>query len=125
MVTIGHGLMYVGARHATPEALAPVWIPLVALSLLGVGELVAWTATYGLVSRAAPAGYASVTMGAWYLLTLGLGGYVSGFTGRMVDVFGFAPTFASIAVVMGGACIVALLLRGPMARLAVRAGVTL
>jgi POT family proton-dependent oligopeptide transporter len=125
MVTIGHGLMYLGARHAAADALAPAWIPVVSLSLLAAGELVAWTATYGMVSRAAPAGYASVTMGAWYLLTLGLGGYLSGFTGGMVDTFGFATTFAVVAAVMGSACIAALLLRDPLARLAVRARVTL
>jgi proton-dependent oligopeptide transporter, POT family len=125
MVTLGHLLMYLGARHATPSAQAPLWIPMVALSLLAIGELVAWTATYGMVSRAAPAGFASVTMGAWYLLTLGLGGYLSGFTGRPVDAFGFAATFGAVAVIMGAACIVAVLLRGPLSRLAARAGVSL
>ena len=85
MVTVGHLLMYLSARNAAPAALASVWIPLVALSLLGMGEIVAWTATYGMVSRAAPAGFASVAMGAWYLLTLGLGGYLSGFTGGLLE----------------------------------------
>lgn len=125
MVTIGHLLMYVGARHATPTAPAPLWIPLVALSLLAIGELVAWTATYGMVSRAAPAGFASVTMGAWYLLTLGLGGYLSGFAGRLVDSVGFPNTFGALAGCMGGACLVAILLRDLLARLATRAGVEL
>jgi POT family proton-dependent oligopeptide transporter len=125
MVAIGHLLMYLGARHATPTAPAPLWIPLVALALLAIGELVAWTATYGMVSRAAPAGFASVTMGAWYLLTLGLGGYLSGFTGQLVDAVGFAATFGIVAALMAGACIVAVLLRGPLSRLAARAGVTL
>jgi dipeptide/tripeptide permease len=91
MVTAGHLLMYLSARNAAPAALASVWIPLVALSLLGMGEIVAWTATYGMVSRAAPAGFASVAMGAWYLLTLGLGGYLSGFTGGLLESIGFAP----------------------------------
>jgi len=125
MVTIGHLLMYLAARDATTGVLAPLWIPIVALSLLGVGELVAWTATYGMVSRAAPAGFASVTMGGWYLLTLGLGGYLSGFTGQLVDSVGFAATFGIVAGLMAGACIVAVLLRGPLSKLAARAGVTL
>ncbi len=124
MVAIGHGLMVVSAEQATTQS-APVWIPIVSLSLLGVGELVAWTATYGMVSRAAPAGYASVTMGAWYLLTLGLGGYLSGFSGGMVDDLGFTVTFARIAVAMGGACVLALLLRRPLRALAARAHVSL
>jgi POT family proton-dependent oligopeptide transporter len=124
-VAVGHALMYLCARGAAPDSLASSLIPVTSLSLLGVGELVAWTATYGMVSRAAPAGYASVTMGAWYLLTLGLGGYLSGFTGGMVDAWGFAATFALIAAVMGFACLGALLLHGPLTRLAGRARVAL
>lgn len=93
--------------------------------MLGLGELVAWTATYGVVSRAAPQGYASVTMGAWYLLTLGLGGYLSGFAGGMVDAWGFAPAFAVMAVAMGCACAIALGVRQPLIRLAARGGVAL
>ncbi len=124
-VTLGNGLMYLCARSAGPDNLASVWLPLISLALLGVGELVAWTATYGMVSRAAPAGYASATMGAWYLLTLGLGGYLSGFTGRMVDAFGFTTTFAAVTIAMGAACLLAAGIRLPMARLAARARVSL
>ena len=122
MVCIGHLLMLLSARSL---GAAPVWMTMLALSLLGVGELVAWTATYGMVSRAAPAGFASVAMGAWYLLTLGLGGYLSGFTGTLVDSWGFAATFGFMAGLMGAACVVALLLRSPLSRLADRAGVSL
>jgi proton-dependent oligopeptide transporter, POT family len=125
MVTIGHLLMYMSARNAAPAAPASVWIPLIALSLLGMGEIVAWTATYGMVSRAAPAGFASVAMGAWYLLTLGLGGYLSGFTGGLLETMGFAGAFGRVAAIMGVACVIALLLRGPLLRLAARADVSL
>lgn len=125
MVTIGHLLMYLAARDAAPNALASVWIPLASLSLLGIGEIVAWTATYGMVSRAAPAGFASVAMGAWYLLTLGLGGYLSGFTGGLLESVGFAGAFAEVAAIMGAACVMALLLRSPLLRLAARASVSL
>jgi proton-dependent oligopeptide transporter, POT family len=125
MVLGGHVLMYLAARHATPDTPAPLWIPMVSLSMLAIGELVAWTATYGMVSRAAPAGFASVAMGAWYLLTLGLGGYLSSFTGRLIDSAGFPAAFGTVAAVMGAIFIVALLLRAPLSRLAERAGVTL
>jgi POT family proton-dependent oligopeptide transporter len=122
---LGNGLMALCARGAAPDALAGVWSPVVSLSLLAVGELVAWTATYGMVSRAAPAGYASVTMGAWYLLTLGLGGYLSGFAGALVDVHGFAVTFAWVAAAMAAAGVLAAALRGSLSRLAARARVML
>jgi POT family proton-dependent oligopeptide transporter len=125
MVTIGHLLMYLAARDAAPNAPASVWIPLASLSLLGIGEIVAWTATYGMVSRAAPVGFASVAMGAWYLMTLGLGGYLSGFTGGLLESIGFAGAFGTVAAMMGAACVIAFLLRGPLLRLAARANVSL
>jgi POT family proton-dependent oligopeptide transporter len=125
MAAISHLMMFLAARQAATTASAPVWIPLVSLSLLAMGELVAWTATYGMVSRAAPKGFASVAMGAWYLLTLGVGGYLSGFAGHLIDSLGFAVTFGVLAIVMGGTCVLALLLRNPLSRLAARAGVAL
>jgi proton-dependent oligopeptide transporter, POT family len=125
MVTIGHVLMCIGARYATPSVPTPLWIPAVAVSLLAIGELVAWPAMLGIVSRVAPAGYASVTMGALYLLTLGLGGYLSGLLGQLVDLVGFTAAFGSIATIMGAACVVAVVLHGPLLRLAGRAGVAL
>jgi POT family proton-dependent oligopeptide transporter len=125
MVVMGHVLMWLAARHATSAAPAPVWIPLISLSMLAIGELVAWTATYGMVSRAAPAGFASVAMGAWYLSTLGLGGYLSSFTGPLIDSSGFAAAFGAVAAAMGAACVLAVLLRAPLLRLAARADVTL
>jgi proton-dependent oligopeptide transporter, POT family len=125
MVLTGHVLMYLAARHASPAAPAPVWIPLISLAMLAIGELVAWTATYGMVSRAAPAGFASVALGAWYLLTLGLGGYLSSSTGGLIDSAGFASAFGAVAALMGAVCVLAMLLRAPLLRLAARADVTL
>ena len=125
MVTAANGLFYLSARHAIPPVQASVWLPLVSLALIGAGELVAWTGTYGMVSRAAPVGFASVAMGFWYLLTLGLGGYLSGFAGRLVDSFGFATAFLSITGFTGVVFVLAIFLRAPLARLAARAGVSL
>jgi len=125
MAMLGNLLMYWAGLIASHGVQAPLWMPLVAVSLLGLGEIVAWTATYGVVSRAAPAGFASVTMGAWYLLTLGLGGYLAGVTGSWVDSVGFTTTFAGIAAAMALTAVVALILRNPLLRLASRAGVAL
>ena len=124
-VSCGHLLMWVGALGARIDSPAPLWIPIVAFGVIALGELVAWTATYGVVSRAAPAGLASMTMGAWYLLTLGLGGYLSGFSGRAVDAYGFAPTFAGIGVLAAAVAAAGVCLRAPLKRLAGRAGVSI
>jgi hypothetical protein len=59
------------------------------------------------------------------LLTLGLGGCLSGFTGRLVDSFGFATAFLSIAAFTAAVFVLAIFLRAPLARLAARAGVSL
>ncbi|HTY49239.1 MAG TPA: AMP-binding protein [Steroidobacteraceae bacterium] len=125
MAMSGNALMFVAGILSAHGAQAPLWMPVLGVTLLGLGEIVAWTATYGFVSRAAPAGLASVTMGAWYLLTLGLGGYLSGVTGRWVDSIGYTATFAGIAAVMGGGAAAALALRGLLVRLAARANVSL
>jgi proton-dependent oligopeptide transporter, POT family len=125
MAMLANGLMYVAGLMATHGAKAPIWIPVLGVSLLGLGEIVAWTATYGVVTSAAPAGFVSATMGAWYLLTLGLGGYLSGVTGQWVDSIGYAATFGGIAAAMALAAVLALLLRAPLLRLAKHVGVTL
>jgi len=125
MVTLGNALMYAAGLLTTHGGLAPLWMPLLGVALLGLGEIVAWTATYGFVSRAAPAGFASVTMGAWYLLTLGLGGYLSGVTGKWVDPIGFTATFGCIAATMAFGAAAAIALRVPLGRMAARANVPL
>lgn len=125
MAMLGNALMCVAGLLTTHGGQAPLWMPLLGVALLGVGEIVAWTATYGFVSRAAPAGFASVTMGAWYLLTLGLGGYLSGLTGNWVDSAGFTATFGGVAAAMALGALAALALRAPLVRLAARAHVSL
>jgi len=125
MAALANVLMYLSGLLTVHGAQAPLWMPLVGVALLGFGEIVAWTATYGFVSRAAPAGFASVTMGAWYLLTLGLGGYLSGVTGKWVDSLGFTETFGGIAALMALGAATGLTLRTPLTRLAARANVSL
>jgi proton-dependent oligopeptide transporter, POT family len=125
MAALANALMYVAGLVSGHGMQARIWMPLLGVALLALGEIVAWTATYGFVSRAAPNGFASVTMGAWYLLTLGLGGYLSGVTGRWVDSAGFTATFAGITAVLMLGVAAALVLRSPLIRLAARANVSL
>lgn len=122
---VGQLLMYGGAVSVAHGSSVSVWVPTLAVTVHATGEVVAWTASYGVVSRIAPPGFASLTMGAWYLVTLGLGGYLSGFAGNYLDSFGFASTFGAVAAVMLAASIAALLLHRPLLQLAARAGVRL
>lgn len=124
-VAVGHFLMYWCAALAGPGSKAPVWIPIVAVAFTAIGELVAWTSTYGLVYRAAPAGFVSATMGAWYFMTLGIGGYLSGVTGRWVESIGYKGTFFALGASMAACAFVGMLARRPLTRLAARADVAL
>jgi hypothetical protein len=65
-----------------------------------------------------------MTMGAWYLLTLGLGGYLAGFSGRAIDAFGYAATFGDIAATMVFMAAAGVVWRGRLVSLAARAGVS-
>jgi proton-dependent oligopeptide transporter, POT family len=125
MAMLGNGTMYVAGLVAAQAGHAPLWMPLAAVGFLAIGEIVAWTATYGFVTTAAPAGFASMAMGAWYLLTLGLGGYLSGVTGQWVDSLGFAGTFGAITGMMGIVGVLGLLSRRSLVRLAARGGVAM
>ncbi len=125
LVIAGHVLMYWASQLAGADSKAPLWIPTVAIALTAIGELVAWTSTYGLVTRVAPPGYASATMGAWYAMTIGLGGYLSGFTGGWLEPLGYGGTFLAVAGITAVATLVTLALRGWLSRRAAHAGVTL
>ncbi|MSQ97764.1 MAG: hypothetical protein EXR85_00475 [Xanthomonadales bacterium] len=125
LLATAHVLMYLASTIAQGGALAPLWIPTAAIGLTAIGELVAWTSTYGLVTRAAPEGYASATMGAWYFMTLGLGGYLAGVPGGWLVTLGFGGTFLVIAAIAAIVAVLCLSLRGPLKRLANRAEVTL
>ncbi|MGH8209047.1 MAG: peptide MFS transporter [Steroidobacteraceae bacterium] len=124
-VAAGHFLMYWGAARALTGEATPVWVPMLALALTAVGELVAWASTYDMVYRVAPPGFGSVTMGAWYLMTLGLGGYLSGVPGTWVEVLGYGRTFLLLGLLMTAGMIAALLMRGYLRGLATRVGITL
>jgi POT family proton-dependent oligopeptide transporter len=122
---LGHLLMFAAAAEAGEGARASPWLPVLAIVLLSLGELIAWVSTYGIVYRAAPSGYTAATMGAWYLLTLGAGGWLAGRTGGVLAAGGFARTFLGLAVLLGAAALLALLSRRALHRLAERAAVAL
>jgi POT family proton-dependent oligopeptide transporter len=97
----------------------------VAVSLLSLGELVAWPSTYGIVYRLAPPALAAAAMGGWYLLTLGSGGYLAGLAGQLTDRMTPAARFGAFALFSGAAAVGALLLRPALRRIAARAGAPL
>jgi len=102
------------------------WIvPACAVVLLGVGEVAAWTMTYGLVYRLAPRRLVAMVMGAFYTVALGLGGYGAGWVARFAAPLGYGRYFMMLAIVTAAAACAMLALRGPVNRAAARAGQTL
>ena len=122
---VGHFLMYYCAGLSGGGAKAPMWIPLIATALLSLGELVAWTSTYGFVYLAAPKGYGAAAMGGWYLVTLGAGGYLSGLPGRWVAALGYGDTFLAMGLILTAIGAAALLARGALRGLAATVNVKL
>ena len=57
------------------------------------GEVAAWTSTYGLVYRLAPRRMVSGIMGAFYAVTIGLGGYFAGWVGQFSTPLGYKHYF--------------------------------
>lgn len=125
MISLGHFLMYAAAVIAVNGHPAPLWIALAAFALSAIGEVVAWTSTYDIVYRAAPKGLVSATMGAWYLMTLGLGGYLAGAAGRGVEALGYAATFRILGLFFALVAAGAYLARAPLKSYAARSGVAL
>jgi proton-dependent oligopeptide transporter, POT family len=86
-------------------------LPLLGIMLISTGEVVAWVSTYGVVYQSAPARYVGMVMGAFFAFTLGIGGFVAGRIGALVDDFGFGPVFFCLAIVMAVFAVLAIAVR--------------
>jgi POT family proton-dependent oligopeptide transporter len=102
------------------------WIvPALGVVLLGVGEVAAWTMTYGLVYRLAPRRLVAMVMGAFYTVTLGLGGYGAGWVAGYAEPMGYGRYFMILSIVTAVAACAMLALRGTINRIAGGVGQTL
>jgi POT family proton-dependent oligopeptide transporter len=124
-MSLGHFIMFGCAVLASRGHTVHLGLPIFAVALGSLGELVAWTSTFGFVYRAAPEGYGSVTMGAWYLITLGAGGYLAGLAGWGVECTGYSGTFLLIGCLMSLFAVAGLIMRPAVRRLAASTGVAL
>lgn len=102
------------------------WIvPALGVILLGMGEVAAWTMTYGLVYRLAPRRLVAMVMGAFYTVTLGLGGYGAGWVAGYAEPMGYGRYFMMLAIVTAVAACAMLAIRGTINRIAGGVGQTL
>ena len=109
------------AIAASPHAAATKagwFLPALGIWIQATGEVAAWTVTYGLVYRLAPQRIVSAVMGAFYAMTLGLGGYLAGQVGTFAEHLGQGRYFLVLGVATAAAGLVALLVRPALRALA-------
>jgi proton-dependent oligopeptide transporter, POT family len=93
-------------------------LPALGIWIQATGEVAAWTVTYGLVYRLAPQRIVSAVMGAFYAMTLGLGGYLAGQVGTFAEHVGQGRYFLVLGGATAAAGLVALLVRPGLRALA-------
>ncbi|MGH6632810.1 MAG: MFS transporter, partial [Sphingopyxis sp.] len=98
------------AWQASGAVEKPSWLMLaLAILVIAAGEVAAWVSTYGIVYRLAPRRIVAAVMGAFYAITLGLGGYAAGGLGRFAGALGNTTYFVLLSLLMLGAAGAALL----------------
>lgn len=116
------------AIAAAPHAAATKagwFLPALGIWIQATGEVAAWTVTYGLVYRLAPQRIVSAVMGAFYAMTLGLGGYLAGQVGTFAEHLGQGRYFLVLGIATAAAGLVALLIRPGLRALAARKSIDL
>jgi len=113
------GLIAFGAAALMSDGAARAgWtLPAIAVVLLAMGEVAAWTSTYGLVYRLAPKHAVAATMGAYYAATLGLGGYVAGWLGGFAEPMGAGRYFLTFGLMTLAVAVATLLARQRLHRM--------
>ena len=122
LAAAANAALAMAAGGGGPGAMVGAGWPVIGISILSFGELLAWPSTYGMVYRLAPLGMASAAMGVWYLMTLGAGGYAAGEVGQLIERVGPATLFWGLAIGLAGVALVTLLIGPWLRRQAARAG---
>jgi len=119
-------LLFANAAWPHAGAIKAGWfLPALGIWIQATGEVAAWTVTYGLVYRLAPQRIVSAVMGAFYAMTLGLGGYLAGQVGTFAEHLGQGRYFLVLGVATAAAGLVALLVRPGLRALAARKSIDL
>lgn len=86
-------LMFLGGALQADGGAEASWLWIVAgYVLFGIGDVFLWPIQLSLASRLAPARYAPMVIGCWYL-TIGVGSWLTGFVGGLSEDIGAAGVF--------------------------------
>lgn len=119
-------LLFAWAARLSEDGAAAGWgLPAFAIFIQALGEVAAWTSTYGLVYRVAPRGAVAAAMGFFYAATLGLGGYIAGWIGQFAPLIGLGRFFLLFGLVSLMTSAIALILRPQLLARAARYGAQL
>jgi len=118
-------LFAIAAWPHAGAAKAGWFLPALGIWIQATGEVAAWTVTYGLVYRLAPPRIVSAVMGAFYAMTLGLGGYLGGQVGTFAAHMGQGRYFLVLGIATAAAGLVALLVRPGLRALAASSSIDL
>ncbi len=119
-------LLFAAVAWPHSAGMKPGWVlPGLGIAIQAMGEVAAWTVSYGLVYRLAPRRMVAAIMGAFYAMTLGLGAYLAGWLGTFAQPWGEGRFFLALGLATAAAAMAAVLLRSPLRSLAASRGVTL
>lgn len=118
-------LFAIAASSRAEGARAGWFLPALGIWVQATGEVAAWTVTYGLVYRLAPPRIVSAVMGAFYAMTLGLGGYLAGQVGTFAAQLGQGRYFLVLGIATAVAGLIALVIRPGLRALAASRSVDL
>ncbi|MEM6682959.1 MAG: MFS transporter [Pseudomonadota bacterium] len=94
IAAVSQGLFILTASNPAPILL----LPLLAIGLISVSEVIAWVPAYSFVYRIAPQGYTASVMGLFYLITMGLSGFLAGQLGKLGEYYGYLQFFQIMAM---------------------------
>src|SRR5258708_1298174 len=108
-------LLFAAAAGPHSAGTKPGWVlPGLGIAIQAMGEVAAWTVSYGLVYRLAPRRMVAAIMGAFYAMTLGLGAYLAGWLGTFAEPWGQGRFFLALGAATAAAAVAAGPLRSPL-----------
>ena len=108
VLAVGYAVIGIGESVRGSGKTDLVWLVCTYL-LFGLGDALVWPSQISLTSKLAPARYAAMAVGSWYIW-IGLGTWLTGYIGAVATGFAFSTAFMSLAAVLAGLAVLLALL---------------
>jgi POT family proton-dependent oligopeptide transporter len=117
-LAVSHAVMAVGFSAPKGHLVLLAW-PLAAMAVLGIADVVAWPASYGMVQRLSPPRLRGALLGAWIAM-LGVGQTCAHLAAAKGEGWGFRNFSAAVAALMAASAVLLWLVDRVMTRFASR-----